>query len=125
MALSWAPMPALSVLTQISFILAMKGCPVEIAGVQTQGYDKATARKIARVHREELCRCVITPPKVGGETILIEYVITSSGEVGRARVQDTTAAEMTAQCMARVVETWRFPNGPCGVAIVQQRFNLV
>lgn len=125
-------MAGLGVLTQLlftlwasrAFALAPDPCPVEIGEVEAKGYEDELALRIAHAHREQLCRCVFTPPKSGSETILLEYVITSTGTVGRAHVQDTTAATMTAECMANVVETWTFPRGPCGVAIVQQRINL-
>ena len=130
-------MPALSALTRLLLVLGLFGghgrdssftaaraCPVDIGDAESQGYDGDMARRIASHHRDELCRCVFTPPRAGVETVLIEYVITSTGSVAHAHVADTTAEQMTAECMADVVATWSFPHGPCGVAIVQQRVNL-
>jgi hypothetical protein len=92
--------------------------------------DKDIIRRMVRAHINEVRSCyndgLLKDPALTGR-VAIEFVIKGDGSVGSAVVvEDNLADAQVGQCIAKAVQTWRFPK-PLGGGnvIVTYPFNLV
>jgi hypothetical protein len=103
----------------------------EQGGGEVRGaLDKDIIRRMVRAHINEVRSCyndgLLKDPALTGR-VAIEFVITGDGSVGSAFVvEDNLSDAQVGQCIAKAVQTWRFPK-PLGGGnvIVTYPFNLV
>jgi hypothetical protein len=104
--------------------------PAEAAAVVQGALDKDIIRRMVRAHINEVRSCynagLLNDPTLTGR-VAIEFVIKGDGLIGSALVtEDTLTDAQVGECIAKAVQTWRFPK-PLGGAnvIVTYPFNLV
>jgi hypothetical protein len=91
--------------------------------------DRDIIRRIVRAHINEVRSCyddgLANDPQLAGR-VSINFVISGSGSVSSALVQDSTVSDATVSaCIAAAVETWKFPKPRGGGnVIVTYPFNL-
>ena len=101
--------------------------PTVIPGnpTSTGGLDREIIQRIVRQHRREITHCyqqeLQRNPDLAGR-ITMQWVITPSGNVATASVQETTMNNrQVEQCMAQRIQRWVFPE-PEGGGVVRVNY---